>query len=60
MNGDESFWYLARKDEEGPDMKTFSEYKITETKEVGEFKAYRLEKTTENMEEVEKAEAGEA
>ncbi len=42
--GEESFWYLAREGEDGPDMKTFSEYKITETKEVGGFKAYRLEK----------------
>ena len=42
--GEDSFWYLVRDGEEGPDMKIFVDYEIIDSKEVGGFKAYRLEK----------------
>ena len=43
--GEESFWYLIEKDEEVDfSQEIFKGYKMAEEKEVGEFKAYRMEK----------------
>ncbi|MBQ6147507.1 hypothetical protein IJI70_01530 [Candidatus Saccharibacteria bacterium] len=43
--GEESFWYLAKKEEEvNFSEEIFRGYQVSETKEVGEFRAYRLEK----------------
>lgn len=46
-SGEESFWYLEKGEVEVDfSQEIFKGYKVTETKEVGEFKAYRLEKTS--------------
>ena len=46
-SGDDSFWYLMKKDETlDLSQEIFNGYKIDDTKEVGEFKAYRLVKTS--------------
>ena len=50
-SGEESFWYLAKKEETVDfSQEIFKGYRVTETKEIGEFKAYRLEKETREME----------
>lgn len=42
-SGDDSYWYMANKDEElDLSQEVFQGYKIIEEKEVGEFKAYHL------------------
>ena len=47
-SGEDSFWYMAKKDEEVDfSSEIFSGYEIEETKEVGEFKAYHLSKTSD-------------
>ena len=48
VSGDDSFWYLAGK-EEAVDFsgEIFSSYSVEDTKEVGEFKAYHLKKSPE-------------
>ncbi len=44
-NGGDSFWYMAKKDEEIDfSQEVFAGYSIEEVKEVGEFKAYHLVK----------------
>ena len=47
-SGEDSFWYMAKKDEE-VDLsgEIFTGYEVTETKEVGEFKAYHLLKSSD-------------
>jgi len=43
--GEESFWYLAGREEKVDfSQEIFKGYWLTETKEIGEFKAYRMEK----------------
>ena len=43
--GEESFWYLAGREEKVDfSQEIFKGYRLTETKEIGEFKAYRMEK----------------
>ncbi len=50
--GEESFWYLSSEGEEVDfSGEVFSGYKVTEEKEVGNFKAYRLEKENKKAEE---------
>ena len=50
--GEESFWYLSSEGEEVDfSGEAFSGYKVTEEKEVGKFKAYRLEKENKKAEE---------
>ncbi|MBR3204516.1 hypothetical protein IKF81_02425 [Candidatus Saccharibacteria bacterium] len=47
VSGDDSFWYMSKKDETVDfSQEIFSGYEVEETKEVGDFKAYHLKKTS--------------